>query len=75
MKNRIIQFTNDGVLFHYNCFFPLCTFTAQHFMRFDELAVHMNVYKTTQKQAIRHNRRFFIGKYKQHEHKIWAYEI
>ena len=72
---RLVHFTEVGVVFVYTCHEPLCSFTAQHSMLFDELAVHMHVFKTTQMQAIRQNRRFFIKKYKNHNHQYWSYEI
>ena len=73
--SRTVEFTELGISFHYHCPHPLCTYSAHHLMRHDELAAHKRAYNVETRQAVLDNYRFFKSKIEKHEHLFWSYEI
>lgn len=69
------KFTDTGIIFFFRCSRPLCTFTATHTFLYDELSAFRASYKTTLREAVRSNKRYFKLKHKKHVHKLWAYTI
>jgi hypothetical protein len=75
IRNVHVTFTEVGVQLLYKCPVALCTYYITHTITFNELSIHRHVYKCTLREAIKQNKRYFIGRFGNHHHLYWSYEI